>query len=53
MDVTGRVVWSFSEIEKTTETKCSIPVASLAEGVYIVQARAGSEQQNVKVIVKK
>ena len=53
LDVTGRVVWSFSKAEKTTETKCSIPVTSLAEGIYVVQARAGAEQEYIKVIVKK
>lgn len=53
LDVTGRVVWIFSKAEKTTETKCIIPVATLAEGIYVVQARAGAEQQYVKVIVKK
>lgn len=53
LDVTGRVVWGFSKAKKTTETKCSIPVTSLAEGIYFVQARAGAEQQYIKVIVKK
>jgi hypothetical protein len=45
LDVTGRVVWTFAKTEKTTETKCSIPVSNFAEGVYFVKASAGAEQQ--------
>lgn len=52
LDVTGRVVWSSAKTEKTTETKCSIPVSSFAEGIYFVKASAGAEQQYIKVIIK-
>lgn len=52
LDITGRVVWSFAKPEKTTETKCSIPVSTFAEGIYFVKASAGAEQQYIKVIIK-
>jgi hypothetical protein len=52
LDITGRGVWNFTKTEKTTETKCSIPVSTFAEGIYFVKALAGAEQQYIKVIIK-
>lgn len=53
IDLAGRTVWSLLNDGKTTETKYSIPVSSFSEGIYIVQASAGTENKYFKIIIKK